>query len=137
MATAIYPKFKQKILEADADAALNTADGATGVYAALIDLGTYTYSAAHDFYDDITGIVDDNVEVTTKTVVDGSFNGDDVTFSSVTGNSAEAIILYRKNGGASSTWPLIFFQDQNVTNLPVTPNGGDITITWDTAIFDL
>jgi hypothetical protein len=130
MANAIYPLFKQEILKATANNALNSAEGTTGVYAALVDTGAYTYSAAHQFYSSLTGVVGTDQEILTKTQVNGTFDGTDLTFAAVTGASVEAIVLYRKNAGASSTWPLIAYIDTGVTGLPVTPNGGNITVTW-------
>lgn len=141
MANALYPKWKKKRMASgnDANNALDSAEGTTGVYAVLIDTGVYTYSAAHEFYSDLSGIVGTEQEITTKTLSDTSvFDGDDVTFTSVTGNTVEAIVLYRKNAGANTTWSLIGYIDTGVTNLPVTPNGGDIQIGWNASgIFQL
>lgn len=138
MANALYPLWKQEILKGTSNNLLNSAEGTTGVYAALIDTGTYTYSAAHQFYSSLTGIIGTPQEILTKTQTSGTFDGDNVTFTGVTGNSAEAIVLYRRNAGANTTWPLIAYIDTSVTGLPVTPNSGDITITWNASgIFTL
>ena len=138
MANALYPLWKQEILKGTANNLLNSAEGATGVYAALIDTGTYTYSAAHQFYSSLAGIVGTPVEITAKTQVTGIFDGSDVTFTAVSGASVEAIVLYRRNAGANTTWPLIAYIDTGVTGLPVTPNGGDIIVTWNASgIFQL
>lgn len=138
MANAIYPKYKEAVLGAAANSSLNDAEGTTGVYAALVDTGTYTYSAAHEFYSSLSGIVGTDQEITTKTITSGTFDGDNVTYTAVSGNSCEAIVLYRKNAGANTTWRLIAYIDTGVTGLPVTPNGGDITITWNASgIFTL
>lgn len=138
MANAIYPLFKQELLKGTSNNLLNSAEGTTGVYAALIDTGTYTYSAAHQFYSSLTGIVGTPQEILTKTQTNGTFDGDNVTFTGVTGATAEAIVLYRRNAGANTTWPLIAYIDTSVTGLPVTPNSGDITITWNASgIFTL
>lgn len=130
MANAIYPLFKQEILKGTANNLLNSAEGATGVFCALVDTGLYTYSAAHQFYSSLTGIVGTDQEILTKTQVNGTFDGTDLTYTAVTGNSVEALVLYRKNAGANTTWPLIAYIDTGVTGLPVTPNGGNITVTW-------
>jgi hypothetical protein len=50
-----------------------------------------------------------------------------VTFTAVTGDVSEAVILY-KDTGVAATSPLIAYID-TATGLPVTPNGGDITVT--------
>lgn len=138
MANALYPKWKETLLQNDANSALNSAEGTTGVFAALVDTGLYTYASTHQFYSDLTGIVGTDQEILTKTQLNGVFDGADVTFPSVTGNSVEAIVLYRKNAGANTTWPLVAYIDTGVTGLPVTPNGGNITVTWNVSgIFQL
>ena len=138
MANALYPLWKQEILKGGANNLLNSSEGATGVFCALVDTGTYTYSAAHQFYSSLTGIVGTDQEILTKTQTTGTFDGTDLTYTAVTGASCEALVLYRKNAGANTTWPLIAYIDTGVTGLPVTPNGGNITITWNASgIFTL
>ena len=130
MANAIYPLWKQSVMAGDANSDLDTNTTTDGVYAALVDTGTYTYNAAHQFYSSITGVVGTPQRIVNPTVVNGVFDGDNVTYTAVSGSSAEAIVLYRQNSGASSTWRLVAFLDTGFTNLPVTPNGSDITTTW-------
>ena len=139
MANALYPKWKETLLQNNANSALNSAEGATGVYVALVDTGTYTYNALHQFYSDLgTSVVGTDQEILTKTQLDGVFDGTDVVFPNVSGPSVEALVIYRKTPGVSSTWPLVAYIDSGVTGLPVTPNGGNINITWDVAgIFQL
>lgn len=130
MASAIYPLAKEAFLNGDIDM------GAATIKAALVDTGTYTYSAAHDFYDDVSGVVGTPQEITTKTFTAGLFDGDNVTYTAVSGSSAEAIIIY-EDTGTPGTSHLIAYID-SATGLPVTPNGGDITITWNgSGIFQL
>jgi hypothetical protein len=129
MANAVYPIYKKALLDGAADSAL-TGTGATGLYCALVDTGTYTYNAAHDFYNDLSGIVGTDQEITTVTTTGGLIDGDNLTYTAVTGNSVEALVLYRKNAGANTTWRLVAYIDTGVTGLPVTPNGGNITVTW-------
>jgi len=138
MANAIYDLFKQELMKGAANNALNSAEGATGVFCALVDTGTYTFSQAHQFYSSLSGIVGTDQEILTKTQATGVFDGTDLMYTAVTGASVEALVLYRKNAGANTTWPLIAYIDTGVTNLPVTPNGGNITITWNASgIFKL
>jgi len=130
MANALYPTWKAALLQNLADSDLD-GSGTTGVYAALVDTGTYTYSAAHEFYSSLSGIVGTDQEIgATKTYAAGVFDGGDVSFPAVTGATAEALVLYRKNAGANTTWRLIAYIDTGVTGLPVTPNGGAINVTW-------
>lgn len=143
MANAVYPKWKEQIPQGTASALL-TGTGTTGVYAALIDTAVYTYGAAHEFYDTggvadvVDGVVGTPVEIGTKTYTSGTFDGGDVTFTAVTGATCEAIVIFIKNAGAQTTWRVVSYQDTSVTGLPVTPNGGNITVTFDAAgIFTL
>jgi hypothetical protein len=64
-----------------------------------------------------------------KTFTNGVFDGADVTFTAVTGSSVEALIIY-VDTGVAATSPLVAYIDTSVTGLPVTPNGGNIAITW-------
>jgi hypothetical protein len=55
----------------------------------------------------------------------------------VTGNSIEALLIYIDTGSAATS-RLVAYIDTGVTGLPVTPNGGDIVITWNASgIFQL
>jgi hypothetical protein len=131
MANAFYPIYKQNLLAGTAGYDLDNDTVNDGPYAALIDTGTYTYNAAHDFYNDLSGIVGTDQRIAAPTVALGVFDGNDLTFPSVSGASCEALIIYRHNAGANSTWPLVlFYDDTSGTGLPVTPNSGNITITW-------
>lgn len=131
MANALYPKFKEACLQGN----INMSSGTVKV--ALIDTGTYTYSAAHEFYSSVSGVVGTPVALGTKTFTNGLFDAADATFTAVTGSTAEAIIIYIDTGTAGTS-RLIEYLDTGATGLPVTPNGGDITITWSgSGIFSL
>jgi hypothetical protein len=133
MPNAIYPKYKEAIINGSANTSL------TGtVRAALVDTATYTYSAAHEFLTSLTGVVGTaQIIGATKSYTNGVFDGADVTYTAVTGASAEAVVIYIDTGTAGTS-RLVAFIDTGVTNLPVTPNGGDISITWNASgIFSL
>jgi hypothetical protein len=131
MSNAVYPLFKQSLFtEADANKSLNQNTSTDGPFVALVDTGTYTYSASHQFYSSLSGVVGTDQRVTTPTVTTGLFDGDDVTYTSVSGASVEALVFYRKNSGASTTWRLFLYMDTSVTGLPVTPNGGNIAVAF-------
>lgn len=130
MANAIYPKWKEARLQSTANAALD-GSGATGVYVALVDTAVYTYNAAHEFFSSvIAGEVGTSQELTSKTFTGGVLDAADITHPSVTGATCEALVLYVKNAGANTTWRLLAYIDTGVTNLPVTPNGGNIATAW-------
>ena len=134
MANALYPKYKELLLNpgtlgTTSGTAVDLADDTIKV--ALVDTGTYTYSTAHDFYDDVSSaVVGTPQTLASKTVTSGVFDAADVTFTAVSGNSVEALVIY-KDTGTASTSPLIAYIDTVSTGLPVTPNGGNITVTWD------
>jgi hypothetical protein len=125
MSNSIYPIYKQALLDDLSDIDLN--DGTVKV--ALIDTNTYSYSAAHDFYNDLSGVVGTPQTIGNTTVTNGVFDGDNVTFTAVTGASVEALVIYIDTTNVATS-RLVAFIDTGVTGLPVTPNGGDITITW-------
>ena len=130
MPNAIYPKWKEARLQSTANAALD-GSGTTGLYVALVDTGVYTYSAAHEFFSSVaSAMVGTEQELTSKTFVNGVLDAADATFPSVTGSTAEALVIFVKNAGANTTWRLVAFIDTGVTGLPVTPNGGNINLAW-------
>lgn len=134
MANAIYPKYKEAILGGGANTDLLTGT----IKVALVDTGVYTYSAADQFLTSLTGVVGTAQTIgATKSVTNGLFDGGDVTYTSVTGNSVEALVIY-VDTGVAGTSRLVAYIDTSVTGLPVTPNGGNITITWNASgIFQL
>lgn len=125
MANAIYPKYKEAIIQSSANSSL------TGtVKVALVDTGTYVYSAAHEFLTSLTGVVGTAQTIgATKSYTNGVFDGGDVTYTAVTGSTVEALVVYIDTGVAGTS-RLVAYIDTGVTGLPVTPNGGDITVTW-------
>ena len=126
MANALYNKGREGFLDGNID--WDTDD----IRCILIDTADYTVDlATHDNLDDVPAIarVATSGAFTGKTVTDGVADAADVTLSSVTGDTCEAIVIY-KHTGTESTSRLIAYID-TATGLPVTPNGGDITIQWD------
>lgn len=123
MANAIYPLYKEALITGSANISLSAGD----IKAVLVDTNTYTYSAAHNFHDDLSGIVSTSGNMASKTVASGVFDCADFAFSSVSGAESEAIIFYIDTG-VSGTSRLVAYFDTGITGIPVTPNGGDINI---------
>ena len=124
MANALYPKFKESALQAG----VNMSSGTIKV--ALVNTGSYTYSSTDQFYSAVTAAaVGTPQTIGSKTFTNGVFSGANVTFTAVTGSTASALVIYLDTGTAATS-PLIAYIDTSVTGLPVTPNGGDIGITW-------
>ena len=133
MANALYSKGRQGFLDGSID--FDTDD----IRAILIDTADYTVNlSTHDNLDDVAAAarVATSDALASKTATDGTADAADKTFTAVSGDTVEAIILY-KHTGTESTSRLIAYIDTG-TGLPVTPNGGDITVAWNASgIFTL
>lgn len=125
MANVLYDKGREKFLTADIDW---TADD---IKAVLVDVADYTFSQSHEFLSDVPGgaRVSTSGNFASKTATSGVADAADITFSAVTGDVSEALVIY-KDTGVAGTSALIAYID-SATGLPVTPNGGDITVVWD------
>lgn len=133
MANAVYPKCKEKFMN---PGTLGTTSGTAvdliddTIKIALVDTDIYTYSSAHEFYSSVsTAVVGTPVTMTSKTATDGVFDAADVTFTSISGNSIEALVIY-KDTGTAATSSLVAYIDFVASGLPVTPNGGNITVSF-------
>ena len=132
MANTLYPLAKPKLRTRTVNLTTDT------IKVQLVDTGAYTYSAAHEFLSDIPAGARIGAPQTLANKADyfGMFDADDTTFTSVpagtgTASAAEALAIY-KDTGAAATSSLIALFD-TATGLPVTPDGGNIRITWDAA----
>ncbi len=126
MANALYDKGREGFLDGTID--WDTQD----IKVVLVDNADYTVNlATDDFLDDVAaaGRVATSANLTSKTVAAGVADAADVTFTAVSGDPCESIVIYYDTGSAATS-RLIAYID-TATNLPVTPNGGDITIAWD------
>ena len=126
MANALYDKGRQRFLEGQFNWLTDT------IKCLMVDTAAYTANlAVHEFLSDIgsSARITTPVTLTSKASAGGAADAADVTFTSVSGPSIEAIILYRDTG-TEATSPLIAYID-TATGLPITPNGGDIIVTWD------
>ena len=126
MANTLFDFARQRFLEAQLNWMTDT------IKVILVDTGAYTpQTAVHQYLADIpiSARIAGPVTLTSKTTTGGAADGADVTFTSVTGASIESIIIY-SDSGTESTSPLIAYID-TATGLPITPNGGDIIVTWD------
>lgn len=135
MANTMFPLGREGFLAGEID--WNTAD----IKVALVR--GYTYDATDKFVSDLAGtggtVHATSAALASKTVTQGVADAADITFTAVTATSAApcALVVYQSSlvtgvGGdvATSAQRLIAIFDTG-TNLPVTPNGGDISIAWD------
>ena len=126
MANTLFDKARQRFLEAQINWMTDT------IKCILVDTGAYTpQTAIHEHLADIPLIarIAGPVTLTAKATTGGAADAADATFTSVSGASIEAIVIY-SDTGTESTSPLIAYID-TATGLPITPNGGDIIVTWD------
>ena len=65
---------------------------------------------------------------TIGTVAAGVVDAADTVFTALTGDASESLIVW-KDTAVESTSKLIGFWD-TATGLPLTPNGGDVTVQW-------
>ena len=126
MANTLYDFARQRFLEAQINWMTNT------IKVILVDTDAYTpQTSIHQYLSDIptSARIAGPVTLTAKATTGGAADAADCTFPSVSGASIEAIVIYADTG-TESTSPLIAFID-TATGLPITPNGGDIIVTWD------
>lgn len=133
MANALFDPGREGFLD-------GTIDWDTAVIKVALVRG-YTFSASHKFVSDVTG-ASGTLHVTSsalasKTVTNGVADAADVAYTAVTANATNhSVLIFQSSavtGGsdvAATAQRLIAWID-TATNLPVQPNGGDITITWD------
>ena len=133
MANALYDPGREGFLAGEID--WNTAV----IKAALVRGATFT--ASHKFVSDFTGaggvLHVTSSALASPTVTNGVADSNDVSYTAVASNAtAHNIIIFQSSavggGGdvAATAQRLIAWIDTG-TNIPVTPNGGDITIAWD------
>lgn len=126
MANTLFDKARQRFLEAQINWLTDT------IKVLLVSTTAYTVNAStHEFLSDISGSarIAGPITLTGKSTAGGAADGADVTFPAVTGGAIGAIVIY-SDTGTESTSPLIAYLD-TATGLPITPNGGDIIVTWD------
>jgi len=130
MANALYDKGREAFLSGT----INWE--ADNIKVALVR-GYTVNTATHEYLSDITGggggtIVATSGNLASKTPTAGVADAADFTWTAVGTGAACAYIIIYKDTGVAGTSRLIAYID-TATGLPVTPNGGDITVTWDNA----
>ena len=129
MANTLYDSARQRFLEGQFNWMTDT------IKVLLVDTSAYTPNTSlHQYLSDVAsaGRIAGPVTLTSKATTGGAADAADVTFTSVSGASIEAIVLYA-DMWTEATSPLIAYID-TATGLPITPNGGDIIVTWDNGV---
>jgi hypothetical protein len=128
MANALYDKGRQAFLEGSIAYLTDT------IKVALVTNGYTPNLSTHQFYSDLTpgsNVVGTPQTLGSKTSTNGVANAANVTYTAVTAGSTVTYLAIYKDTGSNSTSPLIALID-TATGLPVSTNGGDITVSWDT-----
>lgn len=126
MANDFYDTYLQGLLNKEFDMDTDI------IKATLIDSADYTFSAAHDFYGGGSADVAAGAKVAVSgtlgspTIANGVFDTANFTWSAVTGDVSEAVILW---DDSITDDRLVAFYDTGMTGMPVTPNGGDINFS--------
>lgn len=126
MANALYDKAREAFLSGDLDWDANT------IKVILVDVADYTVATAtHQFLSDVPAAarVATSAALASKTTTGGVADAADITFTAVSGDPCEALVIFQDTG-VELTSRLIAYID-TATGLPVIPNGGDITVSWD------
>ena len=126
MANTLFDFARQRFLEAQINWMTDT------IKVILVSTSAYTpQTAVHQYLSDISGSarIAGPVTLTAKATTGGAADAADATFTSVSGATINAIVIY-KDTGTEATSPLLAYID-TATGLPLTPNGGDVIITWD------
>lgn len=129
MANALYDKGRESFLKGE------IAIASDNIKCVLCDTSLYTKSLSADqFLSAITGSarVATSGNLASKTTATGVFGAANVTFSAVSGAACALLVIYDDTGSAATS-RLIAAID-TATNLPVTPNGGDIVISWSVGV---
>lgn len=142
MPNVLYNSGKSRLLAPGTLGATSgdAVDFATDNFQIVLVTAGYTFAAAGGFLDPV--IAGGNRVATSSNLSSqsvsaaGVFDADDVTFTAVSGSAVTQVVMFKATG-TETTSPLVVYWD-TMTGLPVTPNGGDITITWDASgIFNL
>ena len=129
MASEMYGLAKQSLLSQSPSIDFDT----DTIKVALVGAGYSRNTATNgdQYYTALgTNVVGTPQALTSKTLTGGTFDAADVTFTAVTGAQVTQLVLYQDTGTASNS-PLIAVIDSASTGLPITPNGGDITVSFD------
>ncbi len=129
MANTLYDYCRQRFLEAQINWMTDT------IKVILVSTSAYTpQTAVHQYLADVplSSRIAGPVTLTAKATTGGAADAADCTFTSVSGATINAIVIY-KDTGTEATSPLIAYID-TATGLPITPNGGDIIVTWDNGV---
>lgn len=131
MANALYAKGKQRTLS-------SLVNWSTANIRAVLVRNDYPQNLTTDeFYSTIASyVVGSPQTLANKSVTNGIFDADDVTFPAVAaGSTCEGVVLYLDTGNPTTS-PLLAYIDV-ITGFPLATSGGDVLIQWDNGPFKI
>lgn len=133
MANSLYDFGRESFLGGSIDY------DADNIKVTLCDEADYVVNLATDqHYDDVTGAgrVATSGNLASKTITAGTADAADITYTSVTGDISESLTMWQDTTVEATS--ILLCNIDTATGLPVTPNGGDITVEWNASgIFKL
>jgi len=122
----LYVPFKNAALGSGTQVDLDT----DTIKVILADSADYTVNlTTHDFLNDVaSGARVSTATLASKAISGGAFDSADPTWTAVTGDVCELVIMF-KDTGNEATSPLIAYYDTFSAGMPITPNGGNIVAT--------
>ena len=139
MANVLYPSGSENLLKGNFHLCTSDQGVLSGTAAVLIN-NNYTYGVSHEFYSSsVAGgganVVAGPIVVGSVGCVTGTLTGSDVTFSSVAaGQTVRHVVIFQSGTLAGTNDYLLanFETGSGGTEINISTNGGDITISWAT-----
>lgn len=131
MANALFASYRNLVLSAPPNLSSAT------IKAMFVDHADDTpNTSTDDFIDDIASAARVPAiascpslgSKTLGTVATGTFDAADATFTTLSGDQVESLILF-EDSGTEGTSDLLAYWD-TATGIPLLPNGADVTVVW-------
>jgi hypothetical protein len=124
MTKRLYPKGAELTLTKQIDWVGDT------LKAHLMDDAYVPNFSTNDYRDDIAAHIVSTVTLASKSATGGVFDAADLVFPSVTAGRTCNAVVFTQEGGTDATSPLLIYVDQGeITNFPVTTSGGNVSVT--------
>lgn len=121
-----YPAYAESLFD-------STAPNLSSVNVKAVGLtSAYMYSAAHDNYDDLTGVVAPSGNLGSKTIDDGSFDAANDSLGSPVLGSTITRVVYFHDTGTPSTSKLLAYTDEDASGgaISIATNGEAIALNF-------
>lgn len=129
MANALYDLAKEEMISGS----LDFTEAGSQDYTCVLVSSTYTFSAAHEDYVELSGVIAEaDANLSSKTVTGGVFDAGNATFTAVaSGSTIDAVIIFLNTGTAADDRLIAYIDTDSGGPISQATNDGDITVTWD------